>query len=282
LGGGDTVKIRLGTSTYSFWHFTEEKVPIEYVMEQANRMGLDGVEILHVQMESEENEYLQRLKRRAFTLGLDIYCLAIHQDFVSPDPEIRKENVDHTLRCIELAYQLGAPSIRLNSGRWGTVKDFSELMARGGTEPPIPGYSEDDAFGWVIESIQRCLPSAAERGVILALENHWGLTGSPEGVNRIVEGIDSEWLAVTMDCGNFPEQPYLKLSQIAPQAVLVHAKTYYGGGEWYSLDVDYARVADIVRGVNFTGYISLEYEGREDPLTAVPKSIDMLQGAFRD
>jgi sugar phosphate isomerase/epimerase len=271
---------RLGTSTYSFWHFAEEKVPIEYVLEQAFHMGLDGVEILHVQMESEDNDYLQHLKRRAFQLGLDIYCLAIHQDFVSPGPEVRQKNIDHTLRCIELAYRLGAPSIRLNSGRWGTTKDFDELMARGGTEPPIAGYDEDDAFRWVIESIQQCLPSAAKRGVVLALENHWGLTSTPEGVNRIVEAIDSEWLGVTMDCGNFPEKPYAKLAQIAPHAVLVHAKTYFGGGEWYSLEVDYARVAEIVRRVGFTGYISLEYEGREDPLSAVPRSISLLREAF--
>lgn len=268
---------RLGTSTYSFWHFAERKVPIEYVMEQAHEMGLDGVEILHVQMESEENGYLQRLKQRAFRLGLDIYCLAIHQDFVSPDAEERRRNVDHTLRCIELAYRLGAPSIRLNSGRWGTVKSFEELMALGGTEPPIPGYDEDDGFRWVIESIQKCLPLAEKRGVVLALENHWGLTSTPEGVNRIVESVGSEWLGVTMDCGNFPEEPYAKLAQIAPHAVLIHAKTYFGGGEWYSLEVDYARVAEIMHGAGFTGYISLEYEGREDPISAVPKSIRLIR-----
>jgi L-ribulose-5-phosphate 3-epimerase len=273
---------RLGTSTYSFWHFAEEKVPIEYVIEQAHRLGLDGVEILHVQMASEENQYLQRLKRRAFELGLDIYCLSIHQDFVSPDPEERQRNIDHTLRCIEVAHKLGAPSIRLNSGRWGTVDSFDALMARGGIEPPIPGYSEDDAFEWVIESIQQCLPRAEDRGVVLALENHWGLTGTPEGVNRIAEAIDSEWLRVTMDCGNFPDEPYEKLALIAPRAVLVHVKTYFGGGEWYTLDLDYGRIAEILRQVGFTGYISLEYEGREDPLTAVPKSIDLMRECFGD
>jgi L-ribulose-5-phosphate 3-epimerase len=273
---------RLGTSTYSFWHFAEEKVPIEYVIEQAHRLGLDGVEILHVQMASEENQYLQRLKRRAFELGLDIYCLSIHQDFVSPDPEERQRNIDHTLRCIEVAHKLGAPSIRLNSGRWGTVDSFDALMARGGIEPPIPSYSEDDAFEWVIESIQQCLPRAEDRGVVLALENHWGLTGTPEGVNRIAEAIDSEWLRVTMDCGNFPDEPYEKLALIAPRAVLVHVKTYFGGGEWYTLDLDYGRIAEILRQVGFTGYISLEYEGREDPLTAVPKSIDLMRECFGD
>jgi hypothetical protein len=83
-----------------------------------------------------------------------------------------------------------------------------------------------------------------------------------------------------MDCGNFPEEPYVKLAQIAPHAALTHAKTYFGGGEWYSLDVDYGRVAEILRQVGFTGYISLEYEGREDPLTAVPKSIDLIRRSF--
>ena len=35
----------MGTSTYSFWHFLPEKVPIEYVIEKAYEMDLDGVEI---------------------------------------------------------------------------------------------------------------------------------------------------------------------------------------------------------------------------------------------
>jgi len=269
--------LQIGTSTYSYWHFKEELVPIEYVIEQAAALGLDGVEILHVQMESEDNAYLQRLKRTAFINGLDIYCLSIHQSFVSPDTETRKENIAHTLKCIEIAYKLGAPAIRLNSGRWGTLKSFDELMANEGVEPVLPGYTEDDAFEWVIDSIEQCLPKAEECGVILALENHWGLTYSSEGVNRIVEAINSDWLKVTMDCGNFLSDIYVSLQKIAPHTVLVHAKTYFGGGEWYTLDVDYSKVAEILSAVNFNGYISIEFEGKEDPLTAMPKSIEMIR-----
>ena len=75
--------------------------------------------------------------------------------------------------------------------------------------------------------------------------------------------------------------PYPKLEQIAPKTVFVQAKTYYGGGEWYTLDLDYQRIAKILAGVNYTGYISLEMEGKEDPDKAVPKSIEMLRKAFR-
>jgi L-ribulose-5-phosphate 3-epimerase len=46
--------------------------------------------------------------------------LAIHQDFVSPDAAERQKHIDHTKRCIDIAAQMGIPSIRLNSGRWKT------------------------------------------------------------------------------------------------------------------------------------------------------------------
>ena len=49
-----------------------------------------------------------------------------------------------------------------------------------------------------------------------------------------------------MDTGNFLEDPYDKLEQIAPKTVFVQAKTYYGGGEWYTLDLDYKRIAKIL------------------------------------
>jgi sugar phosphate isomerase/epimerase len=62
--------------------------------------------------------------------------------------------------------------------------------------------------------------------------------------------------------------------------VLVHAKTYYGGGEWYTLELDYQRIAQILAEVEFKGYISLEFEGREDAGVGVPKSIALLRHAF--
>ncbi len=184
------------------------------------------------------------------------------------------------MHCIELANEFGIPAIRLNSGRWGTTKSFNELMKNEGHEPTLPGYTEDDAFEWVIASIEACLPHAEKYGVILGLENHWGLTYTPAGVNRIVSALDSEWLKVTMDCGNFLSDPYAKLHQIAPDTVLVHAKTYYGGGEWYTLELDYAKIAEMLVGVGFHGYVSIEFEGKEDAHQGVPKSVEMLRQAF--
>jgi sugar phosphate isomerase/epimerase len=271
---------RFAVATYSFWQFRPERVEIETCLDVAAEMGFDGVEILHRQMREESNGYLQKLKRRAFTLGLDLCGFSTHQGFLSPDKAERQKNIDHTLHCIDLAYRLGIPTMRVNTGRWGTIKDFDELMKARGLEPRLEGYTDEDGFGWVIDSLEKCLPRAEECGVVLGLENHWGLGRTPEGVMRIVTAIDSPWLEVTLDTGNFLEDPYDKLETIAPRAILVQAKTYYGGGKWYSLDLDYPRIARMLKKHKYRGYISLEFEGNEDPRTAIPKSLAMLREAF--
>ena len=280
-------RVKLGISTYSYWHFKTEKVPIETVIDKAAVLGVEGVDILHRQMDIPEKApldaagraYLHRLKRQAFVNGIDLICVSTHQSFVNPKPEEITLNVEHTKKCIEIAYELGVPCIRINTGRWNRV-DFDTLMKQRGMEEPLPGYTEEDGFKWCLDGIQRCLAKAEECGVILALENHWGLARTPEGLLRILNSISSPWLGGLMDTGNFLESPYEKLRMIAPKTIFVQAKTYHGGGEWYTLDLDYKRIAKILADVNYTGYVSLEMEGKEDPDKAVPKSVAMLRGVF--
>jgi len=271
----------IAVSTYSFWRFKRNlKLPIETCIEEAARMGFNGVEILHRQMTSESNDNLQNLKRCALINGIDLCGMSIHQGFLSPDIKKKKKNIDHTIKCIKLAYKLGIPLIRLNTGTWGTSKSFDDLMKNRGIEQPLPGYTDDDGFKWVIDSIEKCLPKAKQSGVILGLENHWGLARTPQGLLRIVNAVDSPWLKILLDTGNFLEDPYDKLEQCAPQTVFMHAKMYYGGGLWYTLDLDYPRIARIMRKHNFRGYVSLEFEGNEDYKTAIPKSLALLRNAF--
>lgn len=273
-------RIKLAVSTYSYWHFRTAKYPIEKVIDDAARLGFDGVEILHRQMTDESPAYVNKLKQAAFRNGLALPMLSIHQDFISDKPEERQKDIAHTIRCIELASRLGVPCIRLNSGRWNTIPSFDDLMKVKGNEPPIKGYTDEDAFRWCIEGIQACLPAAEKNGVLLALENHWGLTTQSENLLRIYKGVNSPWLGINMDTGNFAVDPYPEIEKLAPHAAIVQAKTYYGGGEWYTLDLDYKQIAATLRKAGFKGWVSLEMEGKEDPATAVPKSLEVLRTAF--
>lgn len=273
-------KIKLSVSSYSYWHFKGDKFPIEKVIDDAAKLGLEGIDVLHRQMEGEDNAYLQKLKRHAFVNGIAMTCLSIHQGFVSPDKAELKKHIDHTIHCMELAAKMGIPCMRLNTGRWGTIKSFDEFMKNRGQEPAIAGYTEDDAFKWCIDSIGQCMKRAEELGVLLALENHWGLGSTPEGMLRIYKEVNSPWLQLLMDTGNFLENPYDKLEKIAPHTCFVQAKTYYGGGEWYSLDLDYDRIVQILRKVNYQGYISIEFEGKEAAESGVRKSVELLRNAL--
>ncbi len=281
--GGTSSRHSIGVSTYSFWQFRGERLGIEACIEKAAVMGFDGVEILHVQMRDESNAALGRIKRRAHSLGLALMGFSTHQGFVSADQEIRRSNVQKTLDQIEVASRLGIPTMRINTGRWGTIKSFDDFMAKKGIEPSLEGHTEEEAFGWVIGSIETLLPRAEECGVVLGLENHWGLGRTAAGVLRIVEAIKSPWLQMTLDTGNFLERPYEQMEQMASSKVpiaLVQAKTYFGGGRWYELDLDYGQIAAILKRHGYRGWISLEFEGNEDAATGVPKSLALLRKHF--
>jgi sugar phosphate isomerase/epimerase len=272
---------RIAVSTYSYWRYRDDtKLTIPQCIDLAAEMGFDGVEILHRQMTDESPGALQKIKQQAFKLGLDLCGFSTHQGFVSPDAAVRQKNIDDTIHQIELAYQMGIPTMRVNTGRWGTIPDFNELMANKGIEPKLEGYTEDQGFEWVIDSLEKCLPAAEKCGVTLGLENHWGLGRTAEGVMRIVNAIDSPWLQVTLDTGNFFERSHEQFELMAPKTVYVQAKTYYGGGTWYTLDIDYPKVAEILRRHQYRGYISLEFEGKEEFATAVPKSLELLRSVF--
>src|SRR5437764_12485878 len=113
-------RIKLGIATYSYWHFKTEKVPIETVIEKSAEIGVEGLDILHRQMDIPEKEpltaahrsYLQKLKRHAFRSGIAPVCLSIHQNFVQKPGEDRRKQIEHTHKCIEIAYEIGITCIR--------------------------------------------------------------------------------------------------------------------------------------------------------------------------
>jgi L-ribulose-5-phosphate 3-epimerase len=271
-------------STYSLWRFRNDALrDFDKCLDLADHFGFDGVELLLYQLEQNEllsHSKIMSYKRRALALGLPLIGMSTHQGFVTPDRELRQQNIDRTIGQIELAYKLGIPTMRVNTGRWGTAPSFDALMENRGIEPPLPGFTDEDGYPWVIDALAQCVRVAEKCGIVLGLENHWGLGLTPEGVLRIVDAVDSPWLQITTDTGNFLEEPYERLEKLAPRTILVQAKTYYGGGQWYTLDLDYQKIGQILQKHQYRGFISLEFEGMEDFRTAIPKSLELMRSVF--
>ncbi len=278
--------MRIGSSTYSFRRLgyatpEEERLTLLDMIPRAADFGLAGLELLAVQFDADDDGYIYTLKRRAVENGLDLYGLSLHNNFVSPDPAKRAEQVAYVKKWLDIAVKLGIPVVRVFGGRWETIRDFRELMAREGREDPLPGYRYEDALAWNIACFRECVAYAQARGIVLALENHWGLTYSADGVLAILEGVGSDWLKVALDCGNFRVDTYEQLERLAPHAIMVHAKTYFGGGIFYTLELDYRRIVDMLRRHDFRGYLSIEFEGKDAPASGLPASIALLREALQ-
>jgi L-ribulose-5-phosphate 3-epimerase len=279
--------MKLAVSSYSFHRFghgpeADEKPDFRTLIEACARLPLDGLELLGVHFERSDLEYLHELKQLAFRNGIALIAVSAHHNFVTPDPARRQDEIEKLSRWVDVAYELGAPAVRAFGGRWATRPKFADFMAARGEEPPLPGYTDDDGYAWTVEAFKSACEHAGRRGVTLALENHWGFTGTAAGVLRILSKVNSPWLRVVLDTGNFNfcPDPYAEMAALAPHAFMVHAKTYVGGGIFYTADLDYPRIAALLREAGFQGYVSLEYEGRAHPNQGIPESLALLREAF--
>lgn len=224
-------------------------------------LDLDGTELTSYYFPAEVTpEYLVHLKELTFRLGLNISGTAIGNDFCLPDGPERQFHLEMTRQWILSAAIMGAPVIRIFAGQ-------------------VPqGDSEAAALDRCVAGINQALEWAAQKGVALALENHGGITATPDQLLAIVERVnDSPWFGVNFDSGNFrTEDPYADLSRVAPYAInaQIKVKMSVGGQEQ---EADLPRVVGILKDAGYRGYLVLEYE-EENPRENIPRYIDALRG----
>lgn len=256
--------LKLSLAAYSYRQYLDLKKPKMDLFDFVNLaadMGLDGVELTSYYFPPDvSTDYLHRLKQHAFTLGLDVSGTSVGNNFCVPAGPSREKQLELVRTWVDRAAELDAPVIRI----------FAGTVAKGDTE--------EKAVALAIEGIKAALPYAAEKGVTLALENHGGITATPAQILKLVQGVDAPNFGVNLDTGNFHgEDPYADLAQLAPYAVNVQVKTEVAPKGQKKQPADLARVIGVLREARYSGYVVLEYEAAEDPMTAVPGHIKMLR-----
>jgi len=259
------VEMKIGCCAYSFRQYlTSGKMTLEDFLDKAVEMGLDGVELTAYYYPSTDTSYLNKIKREAFLRGLEISGTAVGNNFCKPDPEERREQIEMVKKWIDISYHLGAPCIRVFAG--GVPK----------------GHTEEEAFNWVVAALKECVEYAAPKGVIIALEDHGGITTTAEQVLKIYRAVGSEWLGINLDTGNFRVNPYEEIAAVAPYAVTTHAKVEILNPQTGKREpADFARIVDILHKAGYRGFLSIEYEAAEDPMTGVPKFVEYLRSVLR-
>jgi len=256
--------LKLSIAAYSYRQALTARPPrldLFGFVELAADLGLDAVEPTSYFFPPDvDASYLHRLKVHAFKLGLDISGTAVGNDFCLPAGARRDAQIAHVRRWIERAAILDAPVIRI----------FAGAAPR--------GVELKQASGWAIEGIRAVLPHAEEKGVVLALENHGGITSKPEDLLALVKAIDSPNFGVNLDTGNFhTADPYADMALLAPYAVNVQVKTEIARPGKHKEEADLKREIEILRAARYSGYVVLEYEAAADPMQAIPRHIATLR-----
>ena len=200
------------------------------------------------------DEFIYGLKKKGFINGVDINGTGVRNDFALPDADSRKNDVQLVKNWIGVARKLGATVVRVFAGK--KVPD---------------GHTFERAAEWMIEDLKECAAYGREHGVIVGLQNHNEFIKTADEAIHIVNGVDSDWLGVILDVGSLrQDDPYEEIERLLPYAVSwqLKEKVWYGDKE---VDVDVARIKEIIDRVGYRGYVPIETLGRGDPREKVAR-----------
>jgi sugar phosphate isomerase/epimerase len=261
-------KFKFSLAAYSYRRLLQGKdaeLTLADFVNDCSKMQLEGTELTSYYFpEKVTDKYLRELKHQCFRLGLDISGTAIRNDFAHPPGEARRKDIEHCKKWIDYAEILGAPVIRVFAGH------------------VQPDSTPEAAHRLIVEGFEECCDYAGQHGVHLALENHGGPTSTVDGLLALVRDVQSPWFGVNLDTGNFhSEDVYGDLAKAAPYALNVQIKVVVSGPDSQDKKpADFKRLAQIMRDVDYRGYIVLEYEESEDPREACSSYIEQLRAAF--
>jgi sugar phosphate isomerase/epimerase len=260
---GEKARLRSAICAYSYREeLKAKKLTYDDLIRIAVDLDIDGIDMTVYWFPNTSDEFLFPLKRFAYRNGVEIYSIAVRTEFSRMTPEERQKEIADAKTWVDVAAKLGACHIRVFGGR-------------------IPkGATEDQAANAVVECLKPAADYAASKGIILGLENHGGITEKAETILKIVKAVNSPWVGVNLDTGNFVRDAYKQLEMIAPYAVNVQVKTQIKGPDGKPEPSDWDRVCRMLVAAKYRGYLALEYESK-DALNVCPPMLTKLRGLVR-
>lgn len=261
----DTQNMHLSLAAYSVRQaLTRGDMDLFGFIEWCAELGLPGTELTSYYFEEGfDTAYLHRLKRHALANGVTVSGTAIRNDFCLPPGPDRQRQVDEVKRWVDYAVELFAPHIRIFAG-------------------DIPNdVDKQTCITWVADAIKDVLDYAGERGILIGLENHGGITGRAADHLAICAAVgDHPWFGINLDTGNYRTDAYEELALAAPHAVNVQIKVEIFENNGTKVPADLERIKQILVDADYKGWVALEYEAEPDPFVEIPRYVETLKALF--
>ncbi len=270
--------MKLGLSMYSYHAACQRgQLDIPNFIQEAKRLGVQGVELLDFYWRDPAAE-LPEARAALQDTGLAVGVYSVGNNFVQAGEAERAAEVQKITRGVDYALQFGAKVVRVFAGNIE------------------PEHTYEQCLLWIIAGLKEASSYAYEQGITLALENHGQLAGRSEQVQTILNAVASPALKANPDTGNFllvHQSSHLAVAELAPRAGMVHFKDFrvvpdnYSGAAYVGTEglkfagtaigegeVDLPDCVSSLREAGFDGWLNIEYEGEEDPFSAVSRSVN--------
>jgi sugar phosphate isomerase/epimerase len=262
--------LKTSLNAYSFnGPLTDGSMSISDMLDFCADNGFDGVDITAYYFSGypkvPADAYLYGIKRKAARLGLAISGTGVRNDFTLADKTKRGQEVDLVKRWIEVASKIGAPVIRIFAGNQENK-----------------GISREAVTEWMLKDIGECVEYGKNHGVIIGLQNHDDFVKTADQVIGIIRAINSEWLGLILDTGSYRQHdPYEEIRKSIPYTVnwQIKEKVFINGAE---VDTDMERLAGIIKGSGYRGYLPIETLGPGDAKQKIRTLFENLQRALAE
>ncbi|MBI4891823.1 MAG: sugar phosphate isomerase/epimerase [Acidobacteria bacterium] len=257
-------RLKPALCAYSFRQDLQSgKMTYEDLIRSCVAWNVDGLDMTVYWLPNTEAAWLHNLRRLAYRNGIEIYSIAIRTELTKPDQAARDAEVENIRKWVEVASMVGAGHIRVF----------------GGTVPKTA--TEEQAAPWVVECLKRGAEIAGAKGIMLGLENHGGICTNASRILEMVKQVNSPWVGINLDTGNFRTKAFEQMEMCLPQAVNVQVKAEMIHEDGKAGPQDWDRVIKLIAGGGYKGYLSLEYEAKEPAATAVPRGLAQIRELCR-
>lgn len=221
-------------------------------------LPVQGIELDSSHFKETTVDYLAKVKRITAENDLSLASVAVSNDFGHQQKLANERELIKVKEWLDIAKMLGSPILRVFAG-W-------------------PKDDKERQWDEMIQYLRKCTEYAEDNGIVLGLENHnhGGFIQTSKDVKRVFNEIESNWLGLTLDTGNFLNG-IESIKKSVSYAVHVHAKFLNLDKSGKEKNINYDRIIHILGKNKYEGFISMEYEGEEEELTAVPRGVSYLK-----
>lgn len=249
-----------GCCAYSFRKYLKSgQMSMQDFIREIVKMGSVGADMTVYWFKSTDPAYLNDLRHLAFKSGVPFSGAACGSSMVQATTAKRQEVLADIKKWVDVTDSLGASHLRVFGGKLP-----SGATVKQGTD-------------WVVEVMKPAVEYSSRKGITLGIEDHGGVTQNADVCLEIMRRVDSPYAGINLDITHFiatgSEDPYSQIKACIPYATHTHIRDHFDDGT----PIDMDRVWRMFRDGGYKGYMSVEYEGKEDPMTGVPKLIDKIK-----